>query len=342
MARVKCVMMQRDETLLLEPWFLHYGHLFGFENLVVLDNGSTDVAVLATLECYEQKGVRVIRGLDHPADPEKGRPSDFALKGEYARQVIAAWDRKAEYDFAFPVDCDEFLAVYTDGGYSAAKEDIHAALDELIGEQRVMQIRYSPGNVPGVPGCFMPMNLPKRFVARNTVGLVDLGYHAITSRAAEGVRETRLSYLHMHHKPFDMVVRHAERKLCERVDMEDRDALRRFDGPGKHLVDYFFMTEDDYLTRFAADGVYYRFPGVLDHFYTLGVRSEFFGTIEPVKPQPARDLVELVRIVDRRINAVLRFAVQSYLTRYPDVAASDMPPFYHYFAFGRGEGRKPD
>ena len=35
-ARVRCVMMQRNEHLLLEAWFRYYGYLFGFENLDML------------------------------------------------------------------------------------------------------------------------------------------------------------------------------------------------------------------------------------------------------------------------------------------------------------------
>ena len=40
MARVRCIMMQKDESFLLEPWLLYNGYLFGFENLTVYDNGS--------------------------------------------------------------------------------------------------------------------------------------------------------------------------------------------------------------------------------------------------------------------------------------------------------------
>ena len=48
MARVACVMMQKDEVHLLEPWLAYHGYLFGFENLYVLDNGSTRPDVLLT------------------------------------------------------------------------------------------------------------------------------------------------------------------------------------------------------------------------------------------------------------------------------------------------------
>ena len=59
MARVACVMMQKDEVHLLEPWLSYHGYLFGYENLYVLDNGSTRPEVLLTLARYAGKGVNV-------------------------------------------------------------------------------------------------------------------------------------------------------------------------------------------------------------------------------------------------------------------------------------------
>ena len=42
MPKVACVMMQKDEAILLEPWLTYHGHLFGLENLFVIDDGSDD------------------------------------------------------------------------------------------------------------------------------------------------------------------------------------------------------------------------------------------------------------------------------------------------------------
>ncbi|MCQ8279207.1 hypothetical protein NFI95_12205 [Acetobacteraceae bacterium KSS8] len=44
MARVNCVMMQRDETLLLEPGLRYDGYLFGLRKLTVVGNGSAEVS----------------------------------------------------------------------------------------------------------------------------------------------------------------------------------------------------------------------------------------------------------------------------------------------------------
>ncbi len=42
MRNVACIVMQKDEIFLSRPWLAYHGHLFGFGNLFVLDNGSTD------------------------------------------------------------------------------------------------------------------------------------------------------------------------------------------------------------------------------------------------------------------------------------------------------------
>ncbi len=59
MARVRCVMMRRDEHLLLDAWFRYYVYLFRFGNLEVPDNGSTHANVIETLKIYERAGSRV-------------------------------------------------------------------------------------------------------------------------------------------------------------------------------------------------------------------------------------------------------------------------------------------
>ncbi len=59
MPRIACLMMFRDEVLLLKPWLHYHGYLFGFENLYVFDNGSRDETVLATLRQFAKIGANV-------------------------------------------------------------------------------------------------------------------------------------------------------------------------------------------------------------------------------------------------------------------------------------------
>ena len=106
MTRIRCVMMQKNEATLLEPWILWHAAIFGFPSLTIIDNGSTDPAVLDIQTRYEEKGVRIIR--DHASH------SDFLHKGEVIANIIRQWDAEESYDFAVPLDCDEFLTVFLD------------------------------------------------------------------------------------------------------------------------------------------------------------------------------------------------------------------------------------
>lgn len=70
---VACVMMQKDEAILLEPWLTYHGHLFGFSNLHVIDNGSTRADVQAVLHRFAALGVHV--DYSHPSHDDYLRKS---------------------------------------------------------------------------------------------------------------------------------------------------------------------------------------------------------------------------------------------------------------------------
>ncbi|NHN86161.1 hypothetical protein GOB93_16145 [Acetobacter musti] len=332
MARVRCVMMQKDENLLLDSWFRYYGYLFGFENLVVLDNGSTEPSVVETLRTYERAGADIRRGYN--------RIEDFHAKGTHVRDVIAEWESGAGYDFALPVDCDEFFATYTADGLSCSRATIHAKLDALIGVTQALRFNASLLNVPGRPGCFQPHHYQKTFLAAGTgIRQIDRGFHAITSRAGEGWVDTDFTFLHMHHKPFADLLRHARDKLMLSVPLDNPDALRAHKGLGSHLTAYFFMTEQEYLDRFAS-GVFLRVPGFVNHMRALGIVDAYLGTLQSLEPSEPRDAVEIVGVKAGEFEHVVPFDGQAYLRFSPDVAAAHLAPLRHYVEHGMAEGRR--
>ena len=331
MARIKCVMMQRDETQVLEPWLRHHGALFGFENLTVLDHGSRDADVLATLVRYERAGVRVER--------VAAGPQDFLDKGRHVARVIAGLDAACGpgggpadgYDFVLPIDCDEFLAVFDEAGLSCSRSAIDRAFEALLGERRALAIEMSLANVVGRPGWFAADTLQKGFLPANSVLAVDHGFHHLRSRLADGVRWTRFCYLHFHNKPFETLVAHARRKLDGLVDHHDPDALRRYHGMNYHLVPYFFMTEAQY--RAIPDRMLtLTAPGFTHLAAALGTDRMLFG--EPVAD--AGDAVRL-RLPDASPTT---FGGAAYLAAHPDVQAAGIPPLQHYLRHGWSEGRR--
>src|SRR5471030_579275 len=99
-------MMQKDETYLLEPWLVYHGHLFGFENLFVFDNGSASLEVRHILARFTREGVNVDWGY--------ASRRDFLAKGELIGGLIRTLDQRGEYDFLIPLDCDEFIVLRTE------------------------------------------------------------------------------------------------------------------------------------------------------------------------------------------------------------------------------------
>ncbi len=330
MAVVKCVTMQRDETLLLEAWFRYYGYLFGFENLAVIDNGSSDPAVLATLARYERAGSQILRGLDTELD--------FYAKGDHFRNLLTHWDGLSDYDFALPVDADEFLALFTPDGLTCRRDAIHAYLDGLRGTQQALSFELSLFNSPGKPGCFAVQDYRKTFLPARSVAEIDRGLHSARSRLADGRRHTDLTYLHFHNKPFETLLHQARQKLRGVVDVNDPDALRAHQGAGVHMVRYFFMTEADYLRQHESE-LLLRFPQFDRVMAAFGVRSALVGgDMDDAGSGREPDAVWFVP-PRRAFGDAVRFVPRAYGDSNPDVRDAGWNPIHHYVAHGYREGR---
>jgi hypothetical protein len=221
-------MMQRDEDLLLEGWLRYHGYLFGFENLEIFDNGSTSLLVIEMLRRYEAVGCRVHWQYDQLVD--------FRDKGLHFEGVLKRWDASKTYDFAFPLDCDEFVVVFTPDGISCSRDCIHDHLNSLKGERKALSVAQRLLNAPGRPCQFSSDVYPKGFLASNTLGSIDHGFHKVRSRFGDEVRHSDIAYLHFHNKPLAELLRHARQKLQGFVDVDDPVALRAYNGPGLHLV----------------------------------------------------------------------------------------------------------
>lgn len=241
---VKLAMMQRDETLLLEPWLTYHGYMFGFENLYVHDNGSQEPAVLETLARYERIGVTVAYG------PRDG--SDFDAKGTLLADVIRKWDAGPQYDFAFPIDCDEFIALWENGTVSCRRNDIVEYLCHIRHRQAHFKVETNLFNIPGHPGWYWPQDGTKTFFASRTLRHLDHGFHFGSVRNGAGVLNTAITYFHFHFKPYAEFVRSARAKLAPYVDVDDVAALRSYAGPNGHLLEGLLGGQEAYDSRLAG------------------------------------------------------------------------------------------
>lgn len=267
--RVGCVLMQRNEVNALEPWILYHASLFGIENLCIIDHGSTHPKVVNTLNWYKADGVRIIR-----LPPE----ADYRHKGDFVTAQLQEMEASGGYDFLFPIDCDEFLALRReDGSFTCARIEILDCLQSYQGQPEIFQIKQNLVNILGQPGLFLPLPYQKVFFSADHLGVVDHGSHTDVSGRNAASIETPLVYLHFHHKPWAQQVSAGKEKLRAFVDVNDPDALAAFRGPGWHLLLHMNEGEEAYH-RVMAEALPWlvSVDGLLDLFEKLSIDPLFF------------------------------------------------------------------
>ncbi len=266
--RVGCVLMQKDEVNALEPWLLYHAHLFGMENLCVIDHGSTHPRVINTLNWYEAEGLNVVR---LPAE------ADYRRKGEFVTAQLKALDGRGLYDFLLPVDCDEFLALRRENGeFTCHRGEILECLRSYQGRPETFEIKQNLLNVLGHAGRFWVFPYQKVFFAGGHVGVVDHGSHADVSGRGAANRETPLVYLHFHHKSWAEQVKAGKEKLRPFVNVDDPEALAAFRGPGWHLLVHINGEEAAYNDLMKAGPGKPEVDGLLELFNQLGIDPLFF------------------------------------------------------------------
>jgi len=168
--RVACLMMQKDESELLDYWLSYHGDIFGFENLYVFDNGSADSKLESVFDKYRSLGVNFY--LDFA-----GR-DNYLAKGQHIGKKIKELDEKGLYDFYIPLDCDEFVAVFDKGGLvSCCAKDIFEELQRHVKTQDVLTFKTQLYNSPLSKDWFIEMYWPKTFFRSGTYLSLDEGYH---------------------------------------------------------------------------------------------------------------------------------------------------------------------
>jgi hypothetical protein len=325
MPHVACVMMQKDEAILLAPWLTYHGHLFGHENLYVIDNGSTDPGVLETLRRFEAMGVHV--------DYSHATRDDYLNKGDVVGAAIRALDAQGHYDFFFPTDCDEFIIKQVDGGFSCDRDTIHGYLDTLRDEPQTLRMRYQLDNHPLLADCYVHAGSSKTFFARDCFGWTDHGHHCDGSRKAAGSRFTALLHAHFHHMPFERLRQAARQRWIGEVDIDDREKLIGYQGDSAHLARYLLMTADEYYGQFAAK--------VLVHFPVLRALLHRLGApLEIPRGDDERGMEDRGEQSRTMLYVPAPLRESDYFAANQDVAASGMGAMEHFFSFGFREGRR--
>jgi len=256
MARIACLMMQKDEILLLRPWLLYHGYLFGYENLFVWDNGSTESGVKDTLAQFKELGVNI--------DASQTTPDGFSNKGNIFSEVIRQFRIKNRYDVALPLDCDEFVAVAQPGGFGCARNEILSELARIDWHHLICRTDSGLYSLPGAFDEFQRVGHEKSVAAVRAFDSIDHGFHQATLPEGAQYAPTSLVYLHLHYRPYAYFIASARDKLRPWTDPDDLAGLKNYEGVGKHLVRYLFMTEAEYYAVEFEGAPKLKFTGLSD------------------------------------------------------------------------------
>ena len=91
--RIKLFTMVKNEEDIVEYWIQYHASIFGYNNLYIVDNNSTD-NTYNKIQKYSKYGVHI------------SVENDYSKKGEIMTELI---NNAGTYDIAFPLDIDEFV-----------------------------------------------------------------------------------------------------------------------------------------------------------------------------------------------------------------------------------------
>jgi hypothetical protein len=219
--RIALIMMQKNETLLLDPWLRYHEAMISAQSIFIFDNGSSDPHTLATLKAAEGRGVTVSR--------KYNQLQDYPASGTIAAELINHLDRDNPHDFYFPIDCDEFLACKINGQISCSRDDLDRSLIDFIGNQKVLTIPRKYVNSPYHRNRYSEISFCKKcFFAQGACQSLAFGYHEGTSKAGGGEAETNITYIEFHYKPYQEHLRLSQQKIDYIVINPSRRALAAY------------------------------------------------------------------------------------------------------------------
>lgn len=238
--RVAAVVVQKNEVDCLRPWVMYHGYLLGMENIYILDNNSDNPIVLEMLEYFREIGITIH---SVPAD----RP--FEQRGSYTAEFIQSIEKRINYDFIFPMDCDEFLFTWNSQKKpSCNRFDFMNCLASLRGMPQTLMIRSGMENVNKSDKIMHDCTLKKAFFTSNNCLNLDIGFHNGYSQKSNETIDTNIGYLHFHWRPFSTYRDLARAKMRPFVDVDDIQALLSYGhpNPNYHLIPYLLMSENEY------------------------------------------------------------------------------------------------
>jgi len=102
MSLAKIFCMTKNEYDLIEDFILYYGYLFGYDNIIIIDNNSTDERVINIYNKYKNMGITIYFENSYEND---GQGNAFT---KYMNLY------KSSCKYLIGLDTDEFIFSYQD------------------------------------------------------------------------------------------------------------------------------------------------------------------------------------------------------------------------------------
>jgi len=128
----KIFTVTKDEYDLIDDFIIYYGKIFGYQNLIIIDNMSTDKNVLDVYKKYPEIKIYY----------EEGYQKD--KQGEYFTKYMNMYKNQAKY--LIGVDTDEFIYVMNND--ESTSYDIMGYLNKLSDKYDMFKIKYYDWSIP--------------------------------------------------------------------------------------------------------------------------------------------------------------------------------------------------
>ncbi len=315
MVRVACILTQRKEDLLLEPWLAYHGSMVGFENLHILADHTASARAEDLLRRCAAAGATLVRQLD-------GKPP------ETATGLIERLRAEGRTDVAVALDANEFLVALDEAGPTVSRAPLLAELERVA--ERPARADHCLETVLG--------RLDRFRLVPHRPTIVALSPAPAPATAPGPEREanarSRLMVLRLFARPYADMVRAARQLLSASVDLDDPVALGGYKGPNSRVVPYALAREDAYRGHVEP----YRYPVVAWSGFRnlLGVlldREAFeraWGASGSAPDPTPYDLVSFDG----------HFRASAYMAANPGLPPATVDPFVHYIVGGYREGRR--
>lgn len=243
--------MQKNEGTLLYTWAFYWGQVAGFENILILDNGSDDEETIRVLRLLEICGVKIEKSyIGKKCFEKKGLCLLEALKdyfGDESRAIL--------------VDCDEFYYSFANDGLPSFNPKVvrESIIDDIkkLSQSQILRLDKGLLNIPNSTDAYEWK--PKRvLIPLQFNSYIDEGLHLyhwgegkdLCVRGYTFKTSSRLGIIHFHNCYFKDIVEKAKEKLKGRVTSFDREELLNYKGAGNHLIKYLLISEKEYLKGF--------------------------------------------------------------------------------------------